>query len=117
RHARIVSWEDGAQRQEGSPMSVERRIGLDAGLPQGLPDLSQSHTQAGAQRQPSDTDRQAFQQALAGHAPADDPRPLAEASPRPFPLAGLAGGSARAPAAAPAGLAGALAATADRLLV
>ncbi|MBV7485196.1 hypothetical protein [Bordetella sp. BOR01] len=96
-------------------MSIDRRIGLETAIPQGMPDLPESGAET--RRDASDADRRAFEQAMAqgdGAAPADTPA----ATPRPFALFGVPQGTA-APGTfdPPEGLADMLASSADRLLV
>lgn len=114
-------------------MSIDRRINLNTSLARNLPDeLSQELAQSGSgqRRQASDTDRHAFERALAqpGAQDADEPgrqgaQESADAIPRPFGLFGAAGLNASGTAAAasasgtPPGLGQDLAEAADRLMV
>ena len=95
---------------------TERRINLDIGLPQGMPDLGQTHT-GSPRREASDSDRQAFEQALAqegAEPPVDD---SSSDIPRPFALFPGAAPATEPSADAPPGLAQALSHAADRMLV
>ncbi|KGD93702.1 hypothetical protein JL37_14770 [Achromobacter sp. RTa] len=95
-------------------MSMDRRIGLETAIPQGMGTLSNSDGHASG-RQASDTDRQAFDRAMSQSETEAVPAPPAALSP--FSLFGAA-----APAAAQAGgqaqaLARALSDSAEQLLV
>ena len=95
-------------------MSMDRRIGLETAIPQGMGTLSNSDGHA-AGRQASDADRQAFDRAMSKSETEMAPAPAA--APSPFSLFGAA-----APGAAPAGcqaqgLARALSDSAEQLLV
>ncbi|MEI2417103.1 hypothetical protein V8Z80_13085 [Orrella sp. JC864] len=106
-------------------MTIDRRIGLDTALPQGMPDLSQSGAGAQARQAPTDAERQAFERALAGEpgqpgrqAPGEQAGVQRPAPPLAlFGAAGLAGAGRPEPAPAPQGLAQALAEGAGALLV
>lgn len=104
-------------------MSMERRVGLDASLPQGLPDLNHSGT-GGARREASDADRQAFEHAFAQGDDGGEEKSLRAAEQagtvsRPLDLFGGVPASAgpAAPDGAPQGLVQDLSEMAERLLV
>jgi hypothetical protein len=94
--------------------TIERRINLDTSVPQGMPEFSQSGAGEG-RREAADTDRHAFEQALAQpDEPADN---NADASTVPRPLDLYATVAAGVPATPPPGLARSLEQAVDRLLV
>lgn len=100
---------------------TERRIGLDTGIAQGMPDLLRQGA-GQARREASDADRRAFEQALAdsgegGAAEARGEADIQAATPRPFALFSGPAAPALQPADAPSGLAEDLAQAAERLLV
>ena len=100
---------------------TERRISLDTGIAQGMPDLDQWGGE-GARRDAPDADRRAFEQALARDGQRNPDKPenaggaLAVPS-TPFALFGGVAAGASQPEAAPSELAQHLAQAADRLLV
>lgn len=114
--------------------TIDRAISLDTAIAQGMPDdLSQQPGSGGLRREASDTDRQAFERALAGKgdggddaaAAQDGDAPAEDGMPRPFPMfgapvsapaAGAAPGADPA-ASVPSALSRSLAEAADRLLV
>lgn len=100
---------------------TERRIDLNIGLSQGLPDLSQSQSGLGqARREAADADRHAFEQAM-GQDPAGGAAPAQSRSvddvPRPFALFGGPAAPRTGQNHVPEGLAQDLAQAADRMLV
>ncbi|MGY6268554.1 hypothetical protein ACXIUT_02600 [Achromobacter denitrificans] len=94
-------------------MSMDRRIGLETAIPQGAGTLSHPDGHA-AGRQPSDADRQAFEQAMSQGEPETAPAPAS--APSPFSLFGAAVAAPRAQDQAQA-LARALSESAEQLLV
>jgi hypothetical protein len=104
-------------------MSIDRRIDLDNGFSSrfGTQRFDQAGTSLKSDTPPSDTDRKAFQEAMAAKdgAPAAAARPAGDTAP-PAPFA-LFGAGRAAPAAetaqAPSGLANVLAQSAEQLLV
>lgn len=95
--------------------AIDRRIDLDTGVMQGMPDFSQSSAGEG-RREATDTDRHAFEQALAR-----SPDDLQKDSPAVLPPAlqpfGLLDPSSKPPAEPPSDLADSLGEAVDRLLV
>ncbi|WP_323018745.1 hypothetical protein [Castellaniella sp.] len=98
---------------------TDRRIDLNIGLSQGLPDLSQSGL-GQPRREAADADRRAFEQAMnqtsADGAPAAAADPAGD-TPKPFALFGGPAAPLSGSEQAPAGLAQDLARAADRMLV
>lgn len=93
--------------------TIDRRIALDTGLTQGMPDFSQSSA-GGGRREATDTDRHAFEQALAQSGDAPDGELKSPTALQPF---GLYGASTAPSASPPSGLADSLGEAVDRLLV
>jgi len=93
--------------------TIDRRIALDTGLTQGMPDFSQSRA-GGGRREAADTDRQAFEQALTQSG--DSPEGELKSPPALQPF-GLYGAPATPSAHPPSGLADSLGEAVDRLLV
>ncbi len=92
---------------------IDRRISLDTALTQGMPDFSQSGA-GGSRRDATDTDRHAFEQALAQSGDSPDGELKAPPALQPF---GLYGAPAAPSASPPSGLADSLGEAVDRLLV